>query len=194
MKFGLRHSALAAAACVCIGAGAAAQGCVVVPPPDLAPVQVRPPRILHDSVSPPADIPFPSWPPDNVFSVTIEMDDPDPSVGPTYQVYVDHSTTQLANMPPAPRPTDGRVVLLFFPIDPTTQNIDLGVCHTIQTRVQDAKDPRAGGDSVTWVYGGSGAPYGCPVHDAGAFQDGAFPNDASADILAIPPEGGASGQ
>jgi hypothetical protein len=191
MKFGLRQSALAAAACVCAIACAAAQGCIVVPPPDLPPAQVRPPRILHDSVIPLADIPLPIWPLGDTFFVPIEMDDPDPNVRPDYEVFVD--SIQLLNMPLAPPPVDGRVQL-SFQIVPQTQNIDLGACPTIQARVWDRHDPLNRMDSVTWVYGGSGAPYGCPVHDAGAFQDGGFPDDASADILAIPPEGGASGQ
>jgi hypothetical protein len=193
MKFGLRQFALAAVACVSVGAGAAAQGCIVVPPPDLAPAPIRPPRILHDSVIPPADVPFPDWETNKIFSVPIEMNDPDPSVGAIYEVYIDDSTTPLQNMPLPPRPSDGRV-LLSFPIDPTAQNIDLGACHTIQARVKDAQEPGVGADSVTWIYGGSGAPYGCPVHDAGAFQNGKFPDDASPDVLAIPPDGGASGQ
>jgi hypothetical protein len=196
MKFGLRQSALAAAACVCVGAGAAAQGCIVVPPPDLAPAPVRPPRILHDSVIPLADIPLPIWPPGDTFIVPIEMNDPDPTAPPVYEVFVDPNpaTTPTALlMPPPPRAVDGWVQLPLH-IDPLAQNIDLGACHTIQVRVWDPRDPFQRMDSVTWVFGGSGAPYGCPVHDAGAFQDGSFPNDASADILAIPPEGGASGQ
>jgi hypothetical protein len=40
-----------------------------------------------------------------------------------------------------------------------------------------------GSDSVTWFYAPGGGLDGCPVYDAGIFEDGATPPDSAADAL-----------
>jgi len=48
-----------------------------------------------------------------------------------------------------------------------------------------------GADTITWQFEGSGAPYGCPAYDAGAYQNGYSAAPDSSNGLPVSPEAGA---
>jgi len=77
--------------------------------------------------------------------------------------------------------------------------LDDSLCHRIDFLVAHQFDPGSahtwdsvGGDIVSWFFNPGGNPNGCPLYDAGALQDGAFPSaDTGADGLPVVPESGA---
>jgi hypothetical protein len=195
---------LAAATCACAAiALAAATACITAPPPDLAQPGVHRPTILHEAVQPPPDQILAELPPE--FAVPIELDDPNQSF--QWDVFLDYDPNVLSNskpllypqtVQPTPGTVDGGILLVdFFPSDSNGVPPDPSLCHRIDFLVAHAfneSSPRTwdsvGGDIVSWLYN-PGDPAGCPVYDAGALQDGAFPApEASPDALPIVPESG----
>jgi hypothetical protein len=186
--------ALAGFACTALALGGGA--CIIAPPPDLPSLAERPPRILHDSVVPPAGLPLPEWPmAPNDLLVPLVVDSPDEQYD--YRVLVDYTQypDPLSPMPPPPPVVDGGAILSIS-IDPEEPNrqIDLSGCHQIKVLVahsflSDNVTPDSlGGDSVSWPYYPSAAPpYTCSLVEAGPIS-----LDASAEALPIPPlsEGG----
>jgi hypothetical protein len=197
---------LLAAALASGGAAAATLGsaaCITAPPPDLPQPVAHRPTILHDAVVPPPDQILAQLP--DEFVVPVELDDP--NQGFTYDVFVDFDPIAFAGRgtPPAISPTgvspsqatvDGGIALVTFTLDPSLSGLGLPICHTIQFLVAhqfNATSPHTwdavGGDLVQWFYNPVSGVAGCPAYDAGALQDGAFP-DAPFDGIPVVPEGG----
>ena len=192
MFSGFRSIVLALAGCACTGVALGGGACVIAPPPALPPLVQPPPRILHDSVVPPAGVPLPTWPDaPNGLLVPVVVEDPTGQYD--YRVFVDYTQwpEPLSPLPPPPAVADGGAILSIA-INPQESNrvIDLGACHEIKVVVahsflQNNVTPDSlGGDSVFWPYYPSGAPYTCTVEDAGA---AASSLDGSADVLPVPP-------
>jgi hypothetical protein len=177
--------------------------CITTPPPALPSESPRP-TILHDSTDPPTNEPLVVWPVEGQFSVPVELSDPDQSF--CWVVFVDYNpyginstgTTGMQGLlncgAASPTEVDGGVVVVPFTLDPSS--FDLSSCHQIQfivaqTFESDDHTPvfPPGGDDVIWNYVPGGGPQ-CPLYDAGAFADGAFPPaDAPSDsnLLLTPP-------
>jgi hypothetical protein len=191
---GLRSIVLPLVGCACAGVALAQGACVVAPPPGLAPLIQRPPRILHDSVVPPAGLPLTTWP--SAFLVPVVVDDPSGQYD--YRVFVDYPqwADPLSPQPSPPPVVDGGAILSIA-INPQESNrlIDLGACHQVKVVVarsflQNNVTPDSlGGDTVFWPYYPTGDPFTCIVADAGT---GSSIGDATADVLPVPPpsEGG----
>jgi hypothetical protein len=174
------------------------EACITTPPPDLPSESARP-TILHESTVPPANEPIVTWPVDGQFSVPVQLNDPNERfcwvVWVDYDPYGINSTgmqgqEQCEDAPPSD--LDGGVVVVLFTLEPST--FDLGVCHQIQFLVAQSFEVDnhtavfpPGGDDVIWNYVPGGGPQ-CPLYDAGAFGDGAFPPaDAPSDSLLVTP-------
>jgi hypothetical protein len=163
--------------------------CFVVSPPDVPKSVVHRPTILHDSVQPPADRILTEWPSDGTFVVPVALDDPGQSF--QYDLFVDYEGT---NSTPTIEPTvvqstlaDAGVVLVSFVLDKNAREFGPPSCHRIEFIVADAfkadslhTPDDVGGDSVTWLYNGTGSAFGCPPFDAGGPADAGMPNDADA--------------
>jgi hypothetical protein len=169
-----------------------ATACITVPPANLPQTPTEGPAIVHDAVVPPTDQILTQLPPDG-FVVPVQLDqasspfewdvfvDYDPVAG-TGLVFID---TQNES------PADGGISLVNFSLDPAT--LDPSQCHVIEFLVAHAFNGTSlhtwdsvGGDIVTWFYNPGGGPGGCPVYDAGALQDGAFPPaDAPSDGVLV---------
>jgi hypothetical protein len=198
MILGFRSIVIALVGCPCAAAAVCIDACVIAPPAELPPPKPLPPRILHDSVTPPAGVPLPAWPdaPDSPLIVPVVVEDT--TRGFDVRVFVDQVQSPEP-LSPEPSPVDGGPMLsiLSIYISPQQPNrvIDLGACHVIKVVVARSflsnNEPDAlGGDSVSWPYYPTlSAPYTCTVAEAGA---GVPPVDASADALPVPPlsEGG----
>jgi hypothetical protein len=198
----LRFVVLGFIAAACTGVTLAlvtSTGCIVAPPPDLPELPVERPTILHEAVVPPADQILAELP--SEFVVPVELVGPDQSF--VWDVFVDYDPcvgascepTPPARFPqmvqPAPGTLDGGIAIVSFSLDP----LDPSLCHRIDFLVAHQFDPGSartwdsvGGDIVTWIYNPGGQPNGCPIYDAGAFQDGAFPPNDSG--LPVVPESG----
>jgi hypothetical protein len=200
----LRFSALSliAAGCACAAiAAATSTACITAPPPDLPQAPAHRPTILHDSVVPPPDQILPSLP--GEFVVPVQLDDPNESFA--CEMFLDYDPVQAPDpyftkqVQPTPDTVDGGIYLVDG-IPPTDPAPDPSQCHRIDFLVAHSFDPQSqhawdsiGGDIVTWIYNPGGSPGGCPVYDAGALQDGAFPPavaDAPPDVLPFVPESG----
>jgi hypothetical protein len=192
-------------ACGCMAiAFVTATACVVAPPGQLAQLPPHRPTILHDAVYPPTDQILTEMPTE--FLVPVELDDPDQSFW--WDVFVDYNPCNEQNdcqptaptvdptlVTPTPGTLDGGVVIV--PV-PQITGLDPTVCHRIDFLVANQFTPDSphtwdsiGGDIVTWFYNSGGGPNGCPLYDAGAFQNGAFPPaDAAAEGLPVVPDSG----
>jgi hypothetical protein len=177
------------------------EACITTPPPDLPDASARP-TILHDSVTPPVDETLTEWPPGGEFYVPVQLNDPNEEF--CWVVFVDYNpyglnTTGLLSPGKqcevaSPSQFDAGVV--GIPV--IVSGVDTTVCHQVQFLVAenfeiDNHTPVTppGGDDVFWNYDPGGAP--CPLYDAGASADGAFPDAASGAFPVTPqtPEGGA---
>jgi hypothetical protein len=89
------------------------------------------------------------------------------------------------------------MMVLSVVLDPTTENIDLTQCHTVevfvahdfatdQTGATDYQTfDKVGGDSIAWQYVGPAGPTGCRQVNV---ADAAAPiTDAPSDVLSVPP-------
>jgi hypothetical protein len=190
----VKITALALAAAVSAAMGAAAVvACITAPPPTLPAIPPHRPTILHSSVVPPPDQILSVLPKE--FVVPIELDD---STQPfLWSVFVDYdpltAPQPVLDGTPFPPPADGGPTLVSFelhpPLDPAfCHRIDFVVANSFTTSFRRMPDG-VGGDIVSWLYNAGGGPNGCPVYDAGLFQDGAFPPDAPADGLLVTPGG-----
>jgi hypothetical protein len=198
----LRFVVLGFVAAACGGLAVAlvsSTACVVAPPPELPELPEERPTILHESLVPPSDQILVELP--GQFLVPVELVDSNQSF--QWDVFVDYNPCVGASCPPTapalypttvpagPDTLDGGVVIVPFSLGP----LDPSLCHRIDFLVAHQFDPGSartwdsvGGDIATWIYNPGGQPNGCPIYDAGAFQDGAFPpSDAG---LPIVPESG----
>jgi len=201
----LRFAALGlvAAASVCLMVALLmSTACIVAPPPELAQLPAQRPTILHEAVVPPSDQILADA---GEFVVPVELADPNQSF--EWDVFVDYdpclgascTPTAPALYPqlvqPTPGTLDGGVAIVSFAL---TSPLDPALCHRIDFLVAHQFDPGSprtwdsvGGDIVTWFDNAGGGPNGCPIYDAGALQDGAFPpSDAGLDGLPVVPESG----
>jgi hypothetical protein len=199
---------LVAAACGCVMVAIATtmtSGCITAPPPEIPQLPLQRPTILHDAVVPPTNQILAQLPTE--FVVPVQLDDPDESF--EWDVFVDYNpcadptscqptapTIYPQLVQPTPGTLDGGVSLVSFA---SFTDLDDTLCHRIDFLVAHQFDPGSahtwdsvGGDIVTWFYNPGGGPNGCPIYDAGALQDGAFPPpDAAPDGLPVTPESGA---
>jgi hypothetical protein len=180
-------SAATALAAVCtagLAVTTGVPGCITAPPPDLPQVPDEMPRILHNSVFPPADQDLTALPADGSFIVPVVLSKPGNFV---WQVYVDFYpdvTDTLGPIPMSSGALDGGIVQVPFTLQPADLG-DPNACHWISFSVADSFQLRShytpgttlGSDSVVWRYVPNG-PASCLQYDAG---DGAFPPDARAD-------------
>jgi hypothetical protein len=190
-------TAVALAAVVSAGMGAAAVvACITAPPPELPTIPARRPTILHASVVPPPDQILSVWPATGLtFDVPVELED---STQPfLWSVFVDYDPLTarqpiLLSNGPTPAPPDGGPTIVSFLLDAPDpafcHRIDFVVANSFTTSFRRTPDG-VGGDIVSWLYNAGGGPNGCPVYDAGPVQDGAFPPDAPADGLPVTPGG-----
>jgi hypothetical protein len=159
MRLGVRTVLLMLAGCA--GAGAAiavgAGGCVMVPPPELQTQPARPPRILHESVSPPERTPLTVWP-DALSPLLVPVVVDDPSGQYDYLAWVDPtSRPEPVRRQRQPLVSDGGVTL-HISIEPLEANpeIDIRACHDILVKVarsfQNFVPDPVGGDSAEWRY------------------------------------------
>lgn len=163
------------AACV----AAALAACITTPPPDLPYATPQAPRIEHDAVVPPADVPLVEWPDGGEFTIPVQVSVPGETF--VYQVFYDFGTVdQLATQPSSTQvvPSGGVEVVVIDLLHPDPRvcphRIDFVVANQFQApHVPDS----VGGDIVSWFYTAGGGPNGCPSFDAGT---GAFP-EASTD-------------
>jgi hypothetical protein len=196
----------AAAGCLALALGTVS-ACVTAPPPALPQLTTERPTILHEAVVPPTDQILSELP--SEFIVPVELEDPDESF--EWDVFVDYNPcAEPSNclqptpptifprlVPPSPGTLDGGVTLVSFSSTYLT-GLDPSLCHRIDFLVAQEFDPglaytwdSTGGDIVTWFFNPGGNPNGCPVYDAGKFQDGAFPSvDEGVDGLPLVPESG----
>ncbi|HXX67456.1 MAG TPA: hypothetical protein VEK07_09760 [Polyangiaceae bacterium] len=178
------------------GVGAAcalASGCLTTAPPAVSTPPLPRPTILQDSVVPPPDQLLVELP--SEFAVPVQLQDPSETF--RYDVFVDYPTNPSPVIfPVTVTPSgaeDAGIVPVSFTPDEMNPPPDPTTCHTIQFLVvQDFAQVEAGpilyhvpnlvgGDSVTWFYAPGGGIDGCPVYDAGIFEDGATPPDGEAD-------------
>jgi hypothetical protein len=157
--------------------------------PDLPKPGVHRPTILHDSVQPPADRVLTEWPSDGTFVVPVALDDPGQSF--QYDLFVDYegpsSTPTIEPTVVQPTFADAGVVVVSFFLDKNARELEPSSCHHIEFLVASAfsaDSPHTpddvGGDSVTWLYNGTGSAFGCAPFDAGAPSDAGMPSDADA--------------
>lgn len=191
----LASTALAAAVTASFAVLSGMPACITAPPPELPVVPLEPPRILHNSVVPPADQDLTELPPGGSFVVPVVLSQPQPF---SWQVFVDFypgDTMNGSNLPGGYFTAgDGGIVLVSFTLLPTDL-VDPTACHWIQFSVGVAAVVQgtqlrpvwaAGSDSVVWRYVPNG-PSGCTEYDAG---DGAPAPDGPTDSsLLIPPDG-----
>jgi hypothetical protein len=183
---------------IACGSGVAAgltvvTACITVPPADLPQVPTHGPTIVHDAVVPPyteilAELP-------NEFVVPVQLDQANASF--EWDVFVDYdpvgSSEPQLRQDDNESPADGGVSLVNFQLSSSLAVLDPSQCHVIQFLVAHAFNENSpytwdsvGGDTVSWIYNPGGGPAGCPVYDAGALQDGAFPLvDAPSDGILV---------
>jgi hypothetical protein len=203
-----RVLAFAFVALSCAGAAlsfAAASGCLTSPPPDLAQPPIQRPTFVHDALQPPPGQILGEIPAEFILPVAL------PSTDPSFyfNVFVDYNPcADPTNCTPS-APVSSSIQISATPgsLDGGVYTEDWGTggaidptaCHVIQILVAhqfNASSPHTwdsvGGDIATWIYVPGGSPGGCPVYDAGAVQDGAFPPaDAGNDGILVTPESGA---
>jgi len=183
-------------ACVALGLSAAT-ACITAPPPDLPQVALQGPSIEHNAVYPPTNVILVVLPTE--FAVPVQLDQASASF--QWDVFVDYDP--VTNTSPQifsqqnQSPPDGGINVVEFALQPDPIVLDPSRCHVIDFLVAHQFNEQSlhtwdsvGGDIVTWFYNPGGGPAGCPVYDAGALQDGAFPTEASNDGLPVVPESG----
>lgn len=188
---------LVAGGCGAVAALTVATACITALPPALPQLPTKGPTIVLDEVQPPADEILAALP--SQFAVPVQLDLANAAF--EWDVFVDYDPVADPQTSPVLRqddesPADGGAILVTFSLDPTSSSLDPSQCHVIEFLVASAFtansehtwDP-AGGDIVTWLYNPGGGSGGCPVYDAGALQDGAFPTDAATDVLPVIPVG-----
>ncbi len=158
--------ALLVVAIVC--SGGAIVACLTDPPPDLI-IPSQPPTIDHSGLVPPEGL-ITELPASLQFEVPIFI--PELSAPCSYRVYLDGVLNEQENCDVSG--LDAGIALNSFLLPET---LDPLICHKIAFLL--------GADSATWTY----VPQTCVTYDAGALQDGAFP-EASLDALALAPESG----
>ena len=192
--------ALTATACASLGIGAALSGaCFTAVPPDLPQLPLQRPTILHSSVVPPDDAILTELPQFGEFLVPVQLNGPSESF--EWRVFIDYDPVDNRSFAAEGQgggAEDGGVFFVSFTLSPT--DLDPTLCHTIQFLVGHSFDPRGphtfdsvGGDIVSWIYNAGGGPNGCPEYDAGALQDGAFPDAPSDGLPVLPTEAGGGG-
>lgn len=178
--------ALAAGACLAAGVGAMT-ACLTDPPPDLTPSSSLGPQIVTVSLIPPEGEPLTQWP---VGGFVVPVRNVDPSAC-QYSV-TPRSLGVIECSPCGGIVQNGR---LLIPL-PLRNQLDPNLCDQIVT-FYVARQFKAGsnctaydegqGDTAEWHY----YPPSCPIYDAGAVQDGAFPPpDAPPDGVLVVPESG----
>jgi hypothetical protein len=169
-----------------------ATACITVPPANLPQIPTEGPTIEHDAVVPPTNLILPELPSEFVVPVVLDQ----ASSPFEYDVFVDYdpvSGSGFQFIDPGESPADGGISLVDFQLDPGSAALDPSQCHVIEFLVAHAFNGTSlhtwdsvGGDMVSWIYNPGGGPAGCPVYDAGALQDGAFPPpDAPSDGLPV---------
>ncbi len=188
-----RSLLLALAVGTCAGGGAMLFACIVADPPaELPPPPELPPAILTDSVRPPTDVILPEWP--TQFLVPVQVSDT--SLTFYWELFVDFTESQNPVAPiasgteePDPSAYDAgvRVIQVDYPPAPSASS-----CHKVELLVAlsfNGADPHtpgpAGASVITWFYNPSTDLRGCPTYDAGAAADGAFPGDATGDVIIL---------
>ena len=178
------------------GAIGADSGCVTVPPSDVpTPAQHRP-VILRASVVPPPDEVLTQWPADNTFLVPVELSAPELfyfNVFIDFDPYSNSGPALFGAVAPGTAVSDAGIPIASFVLKPPDGNL----CHRIEFIVamgfnaSSSHTPNSlGGDVVSWLYSAGGGPNGCPLYDAGAAQNGAFPDAAEEVIQIVSPPGG----
>jgi hypothetical protein len=189
-------------------AAVVAAACIIAPPPDLPTQPVERPTILHDAVVPPADgIMTPAQLPENrvmTFLVPVLLDDPNEAFAweafVDYDPYTNPKPCASEKVEPTPGTLDGGTLVVPFQLafndgNPPC-NLQAPSCHRIEFIVaysfsQFHVPDSIGGDSVVWLYNGSGDTSACLAYDASAFGEGGLPmQDAASDHLPVVPESG----
>jgi hypothetical protein len=173
MLLGLGFATLAAVAAV--------TACLTDPPPDL-PLQSQSPTIEHPALRPPEGT-ITSLP--TRFVVPIQI--ADPSLPCLWSVY-DEYTTYFPCKTCDTTWFDAGVVTIDFSL--AGQSFDTTRCDTLRFTVGSSfsaadQQCHSGNDVATWDY--RPANGSCVTYDAGALEDGAFP-EASTDALPIVPD------
>jgi hypothetical protein len=173
----------ALASLLALGASSGAvAGCVLLDPPDTLPmVSDQPPSIVNTSVNPPAGV-LAIWP--DTFYVPVNVYDPAQSL--YWVAYIDNAITQHPGEQTPEVPAVDGGVLRKITVRSLSQPIGPG-CHTVEIVVASGFGgsflPAApGGDSVQWLYTGSGNPGDCTPYDAGWLVDGTFPDSGQKDV------------
>lgn len=199
-------SAAASVGVMIVASVVAGGGCITEAPPSIPQASEPRPTILQSSVYPPADQLLEDWPSDDTFVVSVQLQDPQEQF--SWAVFVDYATKYAQALTngetnPNPSPQDSAqgvsgansagIAPVSFRLTPP---VPASSCHTIEFLVVRSfavlagagtlwhvPDP-AGSDSVTWLYTAGGGLDGCPVYDAGIFEDGATPPDGPFDAPA----------
>lgn len=213
MAQGLPRWAAASVVAMLVAVFATAAGCLTTAPPGIATAPPPRPTILQNSVTPPADQLLVDWPSDDTFEVPVQLQDPQETF--EYDVFVDYAAAYAIaieqgetnpnpypEIPPVPVSTGANnagIVIVTFPLPVPAPSTS---CHTIEFLVVnqfaqlEGGTPlyhvpnAAGSDSVIWFYAPGGSLDGCPVYDAGIFEDGATPSDGAANDVGAPPADG----
>jgi hypothetical protein len=172
-----------------------ATACITVPPANLPQTPTEGPAIVRGAEQPPTTQILAVLP--SEFAVPVQLDQASSPF--EWDVFVDYDpvagtgTFPVINTTEGESPADGGVSIVNFYLDPTLPVLGPSQCHVIEFLVAhafNATSPHTwdsvGGDIVTWFYNPGGGPSGCPLYDAGALQDGAFPAaDAPSDGLLV---------
>jgi hypothetical protein len=171
-----------------LGSVVATAACLTDPPPDLQ-LGLQPPTILHASggLQPPEGLvmTLPTLP-SPYFTVPVEIEDP--SQGCFYSVFVDGVAVDACQLCPLPV-SSGVATIDFDPLQ-LSPGFDITTDHIIKFTVGSSPsrqgDPHclAEDDTVIWDYEPN------VLYDAGALEDGAFPEAGSSDALLLIPESG----
>jgi hypothetical protein len=158
-------------------------GCFVASPPALSQWPARRPTIVHDSVVPSSDQILKQLPVDSTLLVPVEIDNPNESV--EYELFIDYQASDATSLVakgqslPTTSPGGGATLVIGFSLATNVARARLSTpyCHRIEAMVAHrfsavhAPDI-VGGDSVTWLYNGTGNAQACPAADAGPLDGG----------------------
>jgi hypothetical protein len=169
-----------------------ATACITVPPANLPQIPTEGPTIVRDAVQPPTNQILSELPSEFVVPVQLDL----ASSPFEYDVFIDYDPVSGSGFQfiyPDESPADGGITIVDFQLSSGSAALDPSQCHVIEFLVAQAFNGTSlhtwdsvGGDMVSWIYNPGGGPGGCPVYDAGALQDGAFPPaDAPNDGLLV---------